>query len=148
MKGKKHSKRLAAFMLALVLIATTVINPGSITSVFAETAEEAKTASEKKTEAENKEEPTTKAKEERQVSIWREEVSIKVFKLSEFFFLSCFSPAFRSLLFRHRQPRKKRKLILPPFQEKSSSLMRGTIRTVLQFFKSLFPCGLQRRHKK
>ena len=43
MKGKKHSKRLAAFMLALVLIATTVINPGSITSVFAETAEEAKT---------------------------------------------------------------------------------------------------------
>ena len=64
MKGKKHSKRLAAFMLALVLIATTVINPGSITSVFAETAEEAKTASEKKTEAEKKEEPTTKAKEE------------------------------------------------------------------------------------
>ena len=55
MKGKKHSKRLAAFMLALVLIATTVINPGSITSVFAETAEEAKTASEKKTEAEKKE---------------------------------------------------------------------------------------------
>ena len=52
------------FMLALVLIATTVINPGSITSVFAETAEEAKTASEKKTEAEKKEEPTTKAKEE------------------------------------------------------------------------------------
>lgn len=64
MKGKKHSKRLAAFMLALVLITTTVINPGSITSVFAETAEEAKTASEKKTEAEKKEEPTTKAKEE------------------------------------------------------------------------------------
>ena len=64
MKGKKHSKRLAAFMLALVLIATTVINPGSITSVFAETAEEAKTASEKKTEAEKIEEPTTKAKEE------------------------------------------------------------------------------------
>ena len=54
MKGKKHSKRLAAFMLALVLIATTVINPGSITSVFAETAEEAKTASDKKTEAEKK----------------------------------------------------------------------------------------------
>ena len=64
MKGKKHSKRLATFMLALVLIATTVINPGSITSVFAENAEEAKTASEKKTEAEKKEEPTTKAKEE------------------------------------------------------------------------------------
>ena len=64
MKGKKHSKRLAAFVLALVLITTTVINPGSITSVFAETAEEAKTASEKKTEAEKKEEPTTKAKEE------------------------------------------------------------------------------------
>ena len=42
-------------MLALVLIATTVINPGSITSVFAENAEEAKTASEKKTEAEKKE---------------------------------------------------------------------------------------------
>lgn len=54
MKGKKHSKRLATFMLALVLIATTVINPGSITSVFAENAEEAKTASEKKTEAEKK----------------------------------------------------------------------------------------------
>ena len=64
MKGKKHSKRLAAIMLALVLIATTVINPGSITSVFAETAEEAKTVSEKKTEAEKKEEPTTKVKEE------------------------------------------------------------------------------------
>ena len=70
-------------------------------------------------------------------------MSIKVFKLSEFFFLSCFSPAFRSLLFRHRQPRKKRKLILPPFQEKSSSLMRGTIRTLLQFFKSLFPEAAQ-----
>lgn len=61
---KRHSRRVAAFVLALVLITTTVINPRQLTSVFAETAEEAKTASEKKTEAEKKEEPTTKAKEE------------------------------------------------------------------------------------
>ena len=64
MKGKKHSKRLATFMLALVLIATRFLNPGIISSVFSENAEQAKTASAKKTEAEKKEEPTTKAKEE------------------------------------------------------------------------------------
>ena len=88
MKGKKHSKRLAAFMLALVLIATTVINPGSITSVFAETAEEAKTASEKKTEAEKKEEPTTKAKEET-TTAKKEETTTKALFICNLHRLDC-----------------------------------------------------------
>lgn len=74
-------------------------------------------------------------------------MSIKVFKLSEFFFYPVFHQHFGPYSSGTDNPEEE-EIDITALSRKIEQLDERTIRTLLQFFKSLFPCGLQRRHKK